>query len=190
MVYFTTVNWFDLYTGARYLRNQQYTISGVKLTDRVPLFIIEGSMILTQNTDNVKSTKDLDNVFILTATFTKDATSNATHLYYSSAGTHISLKDYNENSKIEACLSLTCEYFFNLLVSQNPQSTTLTVNTNYVGVLHLNERIEINEVRLYSDAFNIQQKLETNIIVNGNSKTVVPLKSGQSQGSNIRIEQE
>ena len=37
-VYFTTANWFDLYTGAMYLPGTA-NITNVQLTDRLPLFL-------------------------------------------------------------------------------------------------------------------------------------------------------
>jgi hypothetical protein len=75
-------------------------------------------LILTQNTDNVRSTKDLDNVYTLVAGFHYDnQISNNTHKYYSAGGNHISLQDYNDDSLIDSCLAQGCDYNFNLLLS-------------------------------------------------------------------------
>lgn len=48
--------WYDFYTGKQYSAGY-HTITGVKLTDKVPIYILEGSMIFTQDTTNVRSTK-------------------------------------------------------------------------------------------------------------------------------------
>ena len=61
-VYFTTVNWYNYYDGKMY-KPGTHNIENVQITDRIPLYIREGSAILSQKTENVRSSRDLDNVF-------------------------------------------------------------------------------------------------------------------------------
>jgi hypothetical protein len=73
---------------------------------------------MMQNTDNVRSTKDLGSLYTLVAAFHYDSgRSNTTHKLYSSAGNHLSLSDYNNNQKIDQCLSQNCLYVFSLLLT-------------------------------------------------------------------------
>lgn len=65
-VYFPKMNWYDFYTGKRYLKDTT-TIINCSLTDTVPIFILEGCGVLTQNIDKVRNTDDLTNApFIFT----------------------------------------------------------------------------------------------------------------------------
>ena len=66
-------------------------------------------MILTQNTEKVLSTKDLGSRFEMVAGFHFDKQkSNDTFKYYSAAGAHISLGNYNDETKLELCLVEGC----------------------------------------------------------------------------------
>lgn len=95
-VYFTTMDWYNLHDGTRYHPGTSM-IENVKVTDKVPLFIREGAMILTQNTDDVLSTKDLQNNFQMVAGFHYNKQkSNETFSYYNAAGAHISILNYND----------------------------------------------------------------------------------------------
>lgn len=61
----------------------------------------EGTVILMQDTDQVLSTKDLDNNFNLVAGFKRDSRrSNATHQIFEATGIHISIGDYNDETKL------------------------------------------------------------------------------------------
>lgn len=95
--------WYDLYTGKQYSPGTQ-TISNVQLTDRVPLFLLEGSMIFTQNTDNVVNTKQLDNVFIVNMGLDfNEYLSNSTHDIYEAEGIVLAANNYHNDSHIELC---------------------------------------------------------------------------------------
>jgi len=132
-VYFTTAEWFDFYTGKIYYRGFS-DISNVQLTDPVPLFLREGTLILTQNTDNVQSTKDLGNVFTLVVGFHLDANrSNITHKVYESTGAHISLDDYSNDKKIDSCIAHGCDYFFNTVLRTTENTRVLSLTVNYGG---------------------------------------------------------
>ena len=113
-VYFTSLNWYDFYTGKMY-KPGTANIADVKLTDKLPLFLREGSMVLIQNTDNVKSTKDLGNDFHLVGGFFYNSRKSDEDIqFYEAQGSHISISDYNDETKVTLCLSEGCEYTFNL----------------------------------------------------------------------------
>lgn len=134
-VYFTTAVWFDFYTGKEYIPGF-WNISDVGLTDPVPLFLREGTLILTQNTENVLSTKDLGNVFTLVGGYHLDTRrSNTTHRIYESTGVHISLDDYNNDKKIDSCIAHGCDYVFTTVLTTAIQtdSKVLTLSVNYAG---------------------------------------------------------
>lgn len=92
--------WYDFYTGKQYGPGT-HTISNVKLTDPVPLFLLEGSMIFTQNTEKVVNTKQLDNVFIVNMGLDfNEYLSNSTHDVYEAEGVVLAVKNYNNDSHI------------------------------------------------------------------------------------------
>lgn len=174
-VYFTSANWFNLYDGKEYKPGTS-RIENVQLTDKIPLFLREGTMILTQNTENVRSTKDLGNKFTLVAGFHYDAQrSNTTHKLYSANGQHISLSDYNIDSKIDQCLQQGCNYVFNLLLTQTASTRTLSVNVTYAGGNALNEHISINEVTVLYDQGKVTNKLVNAVEIRGSLHVVIPI---------------
>lgn len=188
-VYFTSANWFNLYSGQEY-RQGTSRIDNVQLTDKVPLFLREGTMILTQNTENVKSTKDLGNKFTLVAGFHYDAQrSNSTHKLYSANGQHISLSDYNIDTKIDQCLQQGCNYIFNLLLTQTPSTRTLAMNVTYAGGSGLMEQISINEITVLYDQGKVTNKLVNAVDIRGPIHVVIPINEEDWQ-KNIRIDQE
>ena len=72
-------------------------------------------MILTQNAENVLKTKDLDNVFQLLVGFHYDEKQSTEEVkQYTAVGSHISIKNYEDEPKIELCLKERCEYEFNI----------------------------------------------------------------------------
>lgn len=132
-VYFTSAAWFDFYTGKEYHPGFS-NVSNVQLTDPVPLFLREGTLILTQNTDNVQSTKDLGNTFTLVGGFHLDTRrSNGTHKIYESTGVHISLDDYNNDRKIDSCIAHGCDYVFTTVLTSTSNSRVLSLTVNYGG---------------------------------------------------------
>lgn len=140
-VYFTTVNWYNLYTGEMHPPGTG-NIANVQLTDRLPLFLREGSMILAQDTGKVTSTKDLDNVFYMVAGFHFDQRrSDENHKVYEAQGSHISIFDYNDNTRVSLCLSEGCEYTFNLVLETTSSTRTLAVTVGYAGGFALNNKL-------------------------------------------------
>ena len=63
-VYFPSTNWINYHTKQRYTPGT-HSISDVKLTSPVPIFIREGAIISVQNVQKVVNTKQLDNTFML-----------------------------------------------------------------------------------------------------------------------------
>ena len=113
-VYFSTRNWFNFYDGTMY-KPGTARIENVQMTDPVPLFIREGEMVLTQNTDSVSSSKDLDNVFhMVMGCYFENTLSNSTHKIYVAGGNQLSIRDYNDETKLEFCILEGCQYTFGL----------------------------------------------------------------------------
>ena len=94
-VYFPDIYWFDLHTGKRHAPGTE-TIRDIGLTDKVPIYAAEGRIIAMQNTEKVTRTSQLDNHFILLSGMHWDKrASTSTTDYYTSAGSLLSIKDYN-----------------------------------------------------------------------------------------------
>lgn len=64
-----------------------------------------------QNTTLVTSTRQLTNVFELVAGLHLDS-KNGTSSIYTGNGSMISIKDYNDETKLSACISQGCKYSF------------------------------------------------------------------------------
>ena len=66
-------------------------------------------MVLTQNTDSVSSSKDLDNVFhMVMGCYFENTLSNSTHKIYVAGGNQLSIRDYNDETKLEFCILEGC----------------------------------------------------------------------------------
>lgn len=77
---------------------------------------------MIQDASHVRSTKDLDNKFILLAVvFLEPLTSNTTHQNYGAQGRQLSIDDYENNTKVSTCLKFTCEYTYNLWLRVSPE---------------------------------------------------------------------
>lgn len=99
-VYFPDNQWYDMHTGKVYATGTQ-NITGVKITDKVPLFLRSGHALFTQNTTGVHQTKDLGSNFRLVAGMKKDSSrSNDTYQQYFAFGQMISINDYNKESNV------------------------------------------------------------------------------------------
>lgn len=143
-VYFPFSNWYNLHDG-KFYKNGTSKIENVQLTDKLPLFLREGTVILMQNTDQVQSTKDLGNNFNLVAGFRRDnGKSNSTHQVYEAAGIHISIGDYNDETKLQLCLAEGCEYTFNLVLTVTENSRSLELKTGFAGGIRLNDVMTID----------------------------------------------
>lgn len=62
----------------------------------------------------------------------------------------ISIKDYNDETKLSACISQGCRYFFNVRLIRSAESVQLEINCNYSGGSGLNEEFIIDSIKLYA----------------------------------------
>lgn len=109
-------------------------------------------MILTQKAETVRSTNDLSNTFTLVVGFHFDnQRSNSTHRLYSANGNHISIENYNNDTKVDLCLSQGCDYIFNMLLISTVNVRTLSLNVTYGGGAGLNELLILDAVTLHYD---------------------------------------
>lgn len=61
-VYFPENDWYDLFSGKRYLGNSTSTIN-CSLTDTIPIFLSEGYNLLLQDVDKIVNTDQLSSSF-------------------------------------------------------------------------------------------------------------------------------
>lgn len=74
----------------------------------------------------MRQTKDLGNIFQLVAGFKFDSQKSTDDVqYYRAVASILSIKDYNDDSKINQCLSQGCQYNINLLLRLTPTTRTL-----------------------------------------------------------------
>ena len=98
----------------------------------------------TQNVENVVNTKQLDNSFLLTMAMHLDSRrSNETHQIYESIGTILSIKDYSDNSFVELCFQVGCDYVINAIANIAASTRTLEIIVLYVGEIHFNQQVLI-----------------------------------------------
>ena len=75
---------------------------------------------------------------------------NESSKIFTGNGSMISIKDYNDETKISACISQGCRYFFNMRLFQSTDSVQLEINCNYTGGSGLNEEFIIDSIKLYA----------------------------------------
>ena len=82
------------------------------------MFLREGSLVLAQSISQVGRSADLNNRFSFVAAFrfNKERT-NFTHKCYTSFGRTLSIKDYNDQEKVEQCAKTGCYFNFTLELS-------------------------------------------------------------------------
>ena len=56
-VYFSTINWYDLHTGKKYQANSTAQLTNITLTNKLPIFLREGKIILSQDQISARNTK-------------------------------------------------------------------------------------------------------------------------------------
>ena len=180
-VYFSTLSWFNFYDGTMY-KPGTARIENVQITDRIPLFIREGEMVLTQNTDRVSSSKDLDNVFhMVMGCHFENTLSNATHKIYVAGGSHLSIRDYNDETKLEFCILEGCQYTFGLRLEVTQNTRTLRIDTSYAGGILLDELIVISGVSVYYDGTAVTNEFVNPVQIKGPGEIVVPINDPASK---------
>lgn len=168
-------NWYNLHTGDVVLPGTSQ-ITNVSLTDKVPVFIREDRGILIQDTESVRQTKDLGNIFQLVAGFKLDERKSTDDIkYWRSAASILSIKDYNDDAKITQCISQGCQYTLNLLLTITQNTRTLEVDSFYGGGLGLNQLVIIDQVTLYYGDTQASSSFVNPIEISGNNKVVVPI---------------
>ena len=101
-IYLPETNWYYFHSGVRYAPGTH--ILSNELTDLVPMFIREGFVMVSQNTENVVNTKQLGNSFIISSGLRYDTRrSNATTKVYESVGSVLSIKNYNDDALVDLC---------------------------------------------------------------------------------------
>lgn len=101
--------------------------------------------MIAQDTTNVVNTKQLGNVFKILSGMRYDTRrSNATTKVYESAGSLLSIKDYNDDTLVELCFREGCTYVFTMVAHISSTARTLEIDFGYVGGLRLNEQVIFN----------------------------------------------
>ena len=189
-IYLPDSNWYYFHSGVKFSPGT-HLLEGVGLTDKVPMFLREGFAIVRQDTTSVVNTKQLDNSFFILSGMKYDTRrSNATTKIYESAGAMLSIRDYNDNSLVDLCLSERCEYVFTMLANITSTTRTLEVNFNYFGGLRLNEAVKITAFHLTLDTEIIVINLDTPIEVTGPKRVSIPIPKAAKSGSNLVTEEE
>jgi alpha-glucosidase (family GH31 glycosyl hydrolase) len=135
-VYFPKHKWYDFHSGNVYEKGN-HTLKNITLTSKVPLFLAEGSVVLTQNTTNVTKTRELGNTFGLLAGLHLESKSDAS-MISSANGSIMSIQNYNDEAKLVSCISQGCQYLFSLSFIENSNSKQLEISCIYNGGSNLN----------------------------------------------------
>ncbi len=180
-VYFPENKWYNFHTGQTYLPGT-VSLNNVSLTDKVPLFIKEGGAILTQDTQFVRQTKDLGNVFQLVAGFKLDQSKSTEQIkVYHAVGSIMSIKDYSDDSLVTRCISQGCLYTMNFILTASQNTRTLEIDTFYTGSIGLNQLVVIDKVTLYYEGTQITVSLTNPVEISGVSKIVIPINDPTQQ---------
>ena len=142
----TTV-WFDFFNGSNtfYAGPASYGIFNA-LNSTPPIFQKEGTIIYMQNSDNVKTVKDLNNVFTL-----KIALSKGTNNNFTAQGVMMAIENYTNSDDVSQLCTGNADCLLNIqatgfLDGNNKLNITIgftnfsqksNVQTNYVGKLDI-----------------------------------------------------
>lgn len=174
-VYFPSGNWYDFHTGRQFMPGT-VQIDNVSLTDKVPLFLREGTGILTQDTQFVRQTRELGNIYQLVAGLKFDQSKSTDQIqYYRGTASILSIKDYNDDALVTRCISQGCTYSMNFLLTVSINARTLEIDTFYNGVVGLNQLAVIDKVTLFYNNNKVSVSLTNPVEINGVNKVVIPL---------------
>ena len=120
------------------------------MTDPIPLFVREATIIFTQNVEKVRNTKQLDNSFLLSIAKMRHDTrrSNSTHQVYEAIGAVLSIKDYEDNTLVDLCSKSGCDYIVNAVANITANKRTLELDIFYAGEAHLNQQIFFHGINM------------------------------------------
>lgn len=174
-VYFPQVSWINLHNGDRYAPGT-HLIEDVKLFDPVPLFIREGTIIFTQDTEKVVNTKQLDNSFLLSTGLRYDSRrSNTTHKVYEAAGAILSISDYNDNSLVDICYREGCNYIVTMIATISSSSRILELDITYLGGVRLNQEIRFFGINMGFGEEVIEIRFDTPYVITGPRRITLPI---------------
>jgi hypothetical protein len=177
-VYFPAgTNWYDFYTGRLYKGGDLVAVQN-QMTDPVPMFLREGTGVLWQDVTNIRKTSQLGNEFILRAAFVFNSRNSTTDLKkYDSVLGLLSIKDYNNESNIQACIREGCEYTILAVLAVSKTSKNLELDIGYAGGQRLNEAQIIRRLEIYYEGGSVIQALTTPLTITGPGRVVIPLNS-------------
>lgn len=181
-VYFPNgVNWYDFYTGRFYKGGDLVAVQN-NINEAVPMFLREGTGVFWQDVTNVRKTSDLGNEFILRGAFafnSKNSTDDLKH--YDSVLGMLSIRDYNNESNIQACIREGCEYTVAAVLSISNSSKSLDLTIVYTGGQKLNEPQVIKRVELYYNGGKIVQPLASPVTIQNTGRVTIPLNISDEQ---------
>lgn len=137
---------------------------------------------MTQNTQFVRQTKELGNIFQLVAGFKFDQSRSTDQVkYYRAVGNILSIRDYNDDGLITRCISQGCLYTLNFALTITQNTRTLEIDSFYTGGVGLNQLIAIDKVTLYYDGVQITNSLMNPVEITGVNKIVIPINDQLKQ---------
>ena len=176
-VYLPESKWYNFHTGQQYLPGT-YLIDNVSLTEKIPLFMKEGSAILVQDTQFVRQTRDLGNIYQLVAGMKFDSSKSTDQVkVYRGSAAILSIKDFNDDSSVTRCINQGCTYTLNLVLNDAVSSRTLEIDSFYAGVLGLNQLVVIDKITLYYDNKKVTASLTNPVEILGVNRVVIPINN-------------
>lgn len=116
-VYLPESKWYNFHTGQQSLPGT-FSLENVSLTDKLPVFLREGAAVLTQDTQFVRQTKDLGNIYQLVAGMKYDQSKSTDQTkYYHGVASILSIRDFNDDGLVTRCISQGCLYTLNFLLT-------------------------------------------------------------------------
>lgn len=151
-------------------------IQDVKLFDPVPLFIKEGTIVFTQDTEKVVNTQQLDNSFLLSTGLKRDPRrSNATQQVYEAAGAILAIKDYNDNTLVETCNREGCNYIVVAIATISGSSRILELDISYVGGVRLNQEIRFFGINMGFGEEVVEIRFQAPLVITGPRKITLSI---------------
>lgn len=145
------------------------------MTDTLPLFISEGFTLLLQNTDYVRNTKQLDNIFTSYSGFKLSQKIGEKQIYISN-GIILSFDDYNNNSKIDSCINIrNCYYIISMTLTVDSIQSVLSITP--ITKSSMTDELFIEELNIYFEDRVLNYKPEKFISISKNGdETVIVLE--------------
>lgn len=131
---------------------------------------------MVQDTQFVRQTKDLGNIFQMVGAFKYDdsKSTDQTKVYHGSA-TILSIRDYNDDSLVTKCISQGCSYTLNFILTVTSTTKTLEIDSFYAGGVGLNQLILLDKVTIYYESNKVIKALPNPVEISGVNKIIIPL---------------